>query len=117
MQRTEVNDPRLQRFAKRPVPFLLDVTRIFATHAQTQNLPGRPIHAGSNLDVELFPVTVANVFEQQNLSPIVRQASILKTHQWHQFSVFIDALPPSVQLASSFEVVNERSEIAIVRVC
>src|SRR5262249_14765629 len=118
VQRTEVNHPGWQRFREGLVPLLIDGRRIFATHTQAQNLPGRSIHPRGNLDFELFSVTVTNPFEQENLALFVGQAPILKTHQRHQFGIFVYTLSPSVQLSSPLEVTKKRPEVSkIVIVC
>jgi hypothetical protein len=59
----------------------------------------------------LSPTTIADFFEQQNLPLVVGQASILQTHQRHQFSIFVNGVAPSVQLAPAFQVIKKCSKV------
>jgi hypothetical protein len=64
----------------------------------------------------LSPITVANLFKEQNLALVVRQAPILKTHQRHQFGVFVNGISPSKKFASFFQVTEKSPEIGKVAI-
>jgi hypothetical protein len=116
VNRPSCNRHRVDRLTHGVTPAFIHLRGIFTAHAQGDNGPRSSVDSGENPNAVTPPLTVGYVLIEKRLALSVGAAAILKPHERHQLTVFIDRPLPTVEQSTVIQHVDELAQIVVVSV-